>query len=340
MAKRPLTLGGGNDPTLTSVEKGLLNQILFRHPSDSTQDILLAYDDGKTVIEVIQDPYGSPSVIGEIPGGGGGVSVSSPNTWTALQTITGGLYVNGAARWKADDLTAGGTIGAGVFTSAVAGASGITLPATPDEGRALLIREATGAACTINRNGNLIDLAAANLTLPANKSVLLVYSENYAGWLSFFLESPAYVDPWTNVVLGSDFTTSSTGNTAVTGMNFTPAASTRYLIEVSLLLRTNTATVGPRPGFSWPTGSTDGGAWMQAPNSATANAFRNWGPLTTQNAASTGVPDTTNSHLAIGGALLIMGGSPSGAFGITLASETGGTTVTMKAGSLLRYRAY
>lgn len=144
-------------------------------------------------------------------------------------------------------------------------------------------------------------------------------------------------DPWTSVVLGDDFTTTGTANAAA-GLAFTPAAGKRYLIEVYLLLRTATATVGARPGLSWPSGLTDGGAWLQAPNSATAYALRSWGPRNTQNAASTGLPSTVDSHLAIGGAYLIAGASPSGTFGVTLASETAGTVVTLKAGSLLRYR--
>ena len=152
------------------------------------------------------------------------------------------------------------------------------------------------------------------------------------------LPSSGGSDPWQKVILDSDFQTTATANTPVTGMYFVPAAGKRYLVLVYLLLKTATATVGPRPGFAWPSGITVGGAYMQAPNSATAFAFRSWGPLTTQNAASTGVPDTTNSHLASGQAYFLTGASPSGRFGLTLASETSGTAVTMKAGSLLMYR--
>ncbi len=47
---------------------------------------------------------------------------------------------------------------------------------------------------------------------------------------------------------------------------------------------------------------------------------------------------TTDSYLAIGTALLIMGASPSGTFGVTLASEINASAVTIKAGSFLRYR--
>lgn len=144
-------------------------------------------------------------------------------------------------------------------------------------------------------------------------------------------------DPWTSVILGSDQTWNTTANNA-TNLTFTPAANTRYYIEVYLLLRTALATVGPRPGFSFPGGLTDSGAWMQVPNTATASAQRWWGTTAAANAASTGVPDTTSSWLAIGGAYIITGSSPSGDFTVTLATETDGTNVTIKAHSFLRYR--
>lgn len=145
-------------------------------------------------------------------------------------------------------------------------------------------------------------------------------------------------DPWTTVILGSDFTISTTSNNTVTGLNFTPSASTTYLVEMFLLVRTATATVGARPGISWPTGLTDAASQITVPNSNTALATRAQGAISTTNAASTGLPTTTHSYLAMGTALLIVGGSPSGNFQITLASETGGTNVTMRAGSFLMYR--
>jgi len=145
-------------------------------------------------------------------------------------------------------------------------------------------------------------------------------------------------DPWTNVVLGSPFVTNSAGNVNVTGLAFTPAANTTHCVEVYLLLQTASATIGPRPGFAFPAGLTEQGAWMQAPNSNTASSQRWWGSSATANAAATGLPDTTNSYLAIGGALLIVGASPSGDFQVTLAAETAGTNVTMRAGSFIRYR--
>jgi hypothetical protein len=146
-------------------------------------------------------------------------------------------------------------------------------------------------------------------------------------------------DPYTVVRITSDFSTNSGTSVGVTGLYFTPAANKRYLVSIYLLLRTATATVGPRPGANFPTGMSDFGCYFQAPNSAVANAFRNWGPSTAnQNAASTGLADTSSSWLAIGEAYVVTGASPSGNFQVTLASETAGTTVYCKIDSFLMYR--
>lgn len=148
-------------------------------------------------------------------------------------------------------------------------------------------------------------------------------------------------NPWTKVVLGSDFVTSNATNTNVTGLSFTPAANKRYLIQAFLLVRTATATVGPRPGILWPTaGITAHASKIEVPNSNTAAATRFQGDGTTQNAAGTGLPTTADEYLALIEAILIMGASPAGPFQITNASETAGTNVTVVAGSLLMYQEY
>lgn len=148
-------------------------------------------------------------------------------------------------------------------------------------------------------------------------------------------------DPWTYVALGSNFVSSATANTNVTGLNFTPAANLRYHVEGSFLLRTATATSGARPGIAWPAGYSDGAAYMQAPNSLTAIAMQMGTPAAgTANAASTGLPVIDRSYAAQMQAILIMGASPSGNFQITLAAETSGVNATMAAGSFIRYRTY
>ena len=145
---------------------------------------------------------------------------------------------------------------------------------------------------------------------------------------------------WNEVVLGSDFTISTTSNNNVTGLAFTPVANKRYIVKGMFLLRTATATVGARPGVAYPTGLTDAAHRINAPNSNTAEAQRHQGAISTANAASTGLPTTTDSYLSELDGILIVGGSPAGDFQITLASETAATNVTMKAGSILMYREY
>lgn len=145
-------------------------------------------------------------------------------------------------------------------------------------------------------------------------------------------------DPWTIVKLASDFPTSSA--TAVdTGLAFTPLANTTYIVEGSFMVRTATATVGPRPGCAWPTGCTDGVASIQQTSSATANVFANGNIVASVLAPVGGVPTTTGSWPAFLWGVFTAGAAPSGTFKVQLASETAGTTVTMKAGSFLRYRA-
>jgi hypothetical protein len=147
-------------------------------------------------------------------------------------------------------------------------------------------------------------------------------------------------DPWTYVTLGSDFTTSSATAVDVTGLNFTPAANTKYVFEATLLTRTATTTVGPRPGVAWPTGMTDGVASIQQSSSAAANVFANGNISGAVLAPVGGVPTTTGSWPAFVWGMVQAGASPSGTVKVQLASETAGTVVTIKAGSYLRYRSF
>lgn len=145
-------------------------------------------------------------------------------------------------------------------------------------------------------------------------------------------------DPWTYVKIGSDFVTSSATAVDVTGLSFTPSANADYEFEALLLLRTATATVGPRPGLAWPTGMTDGVVQIQTPSSATAFTTVNGNINAALLAAVGGLPNTTQSYPSRISGMLRVGASPSGNVKIQMASETAGTNVTVKAGSFLKYR--
>lgn len=148
-------------------------------------------------------------------------------------------------------------------------------------------------------------------------------------------------DPWTYVVLGSDFVTSSGTAVDVTGMNFTPAASTRYEIEAVLMTRTATAATGPRPGVGWPSaGVTDGVAFIQQTSAAATNVLQNGNFNAAVLAPVGGLPNTTQSYPAFIRSILVMTTGATGTWRLQLASETGGTNVTIKAGSFIKYRTY
>lgn len=142
----------------------------------------------------------------------------------------------------------------------------------------------------------------------------------------------------TTVILGSTFATTSATAVDVTNFFFTPAANKTYLVEGHLLLETSINTVGPRPGFTWPGGMTNGASSLWVPNSATASA-QAWGVDGTEDVAvSTGVPAANQSYLSRFTALLIMGASPTGNFQVRLRSETAGTQVRVMQGSFFEHR--
>lgn len=145
-------------------------------------------------------------------------------------------------------------------------------------------------------------------------------------------------DPWTYIKLASDFVTSSTTAVDITGMAFTPAANTHYEFEALLMLRTATATVGPRPGIAWPSGCNDGVASVEAASSQNANVIAHGNIGSQFQSINTGLPTTTGSWPARVMGSFSTGASPTGSLKIILGSETGGTNVTVKAGSFLKYR--
>jgi hypothetical protein len=145
-------------------------------------------------------------------------------------------------------------------------------------------------------------------------------------------------DPWTYVVLASDFPTTSATAVPVTGLAFTPAANKKYEFEGKFMMRTATATVGPRPGLGWPTGMTDGVASLWMTSSATAQLISNGNINAALLIAVGGLPNNTQSYPSFLEGMVVAGASPSGTVKVNLASETAGTTVTMKAGSFIKYR--
>lgn len=149
------------------------------------------------------------------------------------------------------------------------------------------------------------------------------------------------VDPWTHTTLAGDFSTSSGTAVNATGLSFTPGANKRYRFKAFLLMRTASTTVNPRVGLSWPTGFTDGAAIITVSQAATGTPlFASGNPNAALLTAVGGLPNATQSWPATIEGTLITGSSPSGNVQVQLASESAGTSVTIKAGSWIAFREF
>lgn len=146
-------------------------------------------------------------------------------------------------------------------------------------------------------------------------------------------------DPWRYDSLASVFSTTA-ATQQDTGLEFTPAASRTYIIEAYLMVRTTSANVAAQVGVKWPTAGVDdaAGSLTMPANGKDAAAVHFWGGATDESIGHSDMPDATNSWFAGGRWVLVMGASPTGAFRITLQSETNGTSVSMRAGSVLRWK--
>jgi len=125
-------------------------------------------------------------------------------------------------------------------------------------------------------------------------------------------------DTWTYVKLTSDQVVTTTSGTA-TALTFTPAANTLYEVEGQLWLQSSDVASGPQPGIAWNTGNSDGVAHITTTESSSTVAMANIPTGVDSAALATSFPDTTNSYPAQVKASFKTGGSPTGAFTITLA---------------------
>lgn len=143
---------------------------------------------------------------------------------------------------------------------------------------------------------------------------------------------------WTIVVLQSDFTTTSSTAVDITGLFFTPQGNRTYEFEGLLLLRTATATVNPRVGITWPSGLNDGVVMIQQAQSATAQLMSYGNIGANVLTAVGGLPNTTQSWPARIQGIAVATTQPTGNLRFQVASETNGTTVTVKAKSFIKFR--
>ena len=153
-----------------------------------------------------------------------------------------------------------------------------------------------------------------------------------------WVDTSAAIDAWTYVYLTSDQTTNLATPTGITGMNFTPAANGIYVFEAQLILRTTATGTGPRPGVAWSTGLDDGIASL-IQNFNTTSVDLTYGTAAADFAGQNGgFTSTTVSQMAKMEGTVVAGASPSGTTGLTIQSEIGGTTVSVRKGSWFRWK--
>lgn len=216
-------------------------------------------------------------------------------------------------------------------------ASGATANSSDSALRDRSTHTGTQLASTISDFSEAVDDRVAAL-LVAGSGISLTYNDASN---TLTVAATGGSDPWTYIVLGSDFVTSSATAVAVTGMAFVPNTNSRYEFEALLMCRTATATVGPRPGIAWPTPTqTDGVAYGQITSAAGSNVVQNGHVAASYLMPVGGLPDTTNSWPAFIKGNIVTGATVTLGFRLQLASETAGTNVTIKAGSYLKYRVY
>jgi len=151
-------------------------------------------------------------------------------------------------------------------------------------------------------------------------------------------------DPWTYVTLGSDFTTTSTSFTNITNLKFTPSISTKYQIEIFLLVSCNSTAMNPVPSISWPTSLTTGACNLSFVGATSTT--QTWEALangSSTSAAPTTYPLAGTVYLAEGKAVIVCDGSTSGDFQVQIKAASGdgsSETITVKTNSFLRYRTY
>jgi hypothetical protein len=77
-----------------------------------------------------------------------------------------------------------------------------------------------------------------------------------------------------------------------------------------------------------------------SPNTVTAASYRFWGSTAAANIAATGIGVINEGFYGELQALMVVGASPGGVFGVTLASEIATSEVRIMQNSFIRYRTF
>lgn len=174
-----------------------------------------------------------------------------------------------------------------------------------------------------------------NLSTTPTDGQVLVYNGTSREWEPGSAAGGS--DPWTTIELATDFDVSTTAYAAVTGFGFTPIANKTYKLEMMAIAKAASTATGIRPGYQAMGGTIICGVYTNVPNGSSQTFIRNMFGVGANISAATASASAT-PHLVKMEGLLIAGAAPSGAFNVTLSTETAASAVTFMAGSFFRYR--
>jgi hypothetical protein len=151
-------------------------------------------------------------------------------------------------------------------------------------------------------------------------------------------------DPWTIRRLTSDFTTTNSTLTLVSDgtnlMRHRPAANTVTEYQIFLMIQTATATNNPRTAWEWATSLVEGAVQIfQTSSGSGVQAYESGNISAAVQIPAGGLPTGATTWPVRIWAVTVAGGTAPGGFNqVSMAAETAGTTMTVKAGSFMKWR--
>lgn len=202
------------------------------------------------------------------------------------------------------------------------------------DGAAWVVIAGTGGAVSVSDEGTTVLAAASALNFVGSG-----VSVSDAGGGVAQINVGAGADPWTYLVLGSDFSTTSATPVSVTGLSFTPSPNKVTVVEAYYLLRSSVSTTGPQPVPVFPTaGVTDSAYHLHGGASASVDVWAGGDSNLVTSLSIASVASLTRTYPALLMATLVCGSSVTGSFSAGIQSEIAGSSVTVRAGTWLRYR--
>jgi len=186
-------------------------------------------------------------------------------------------------------------------------------------------------------NVSTMSVSVITSTSPATMPLVIstsVYIVGYASATKFFGDGSGLTNIEQIIRLTSDVSTTGTGFTNITGLSFTAEANKTYIFEAFLIYTTAATTTGINLAVNGPISpNAIVGEW-RAYTASTTSALRTFNTYDLGTAASGSL--SGNNYAIMNG--ILVNGSNTGTFVLRFASEVAGSNVTIKAGSILRYR--